>query len=476
MDYFEQEINGIAKNFEAVETSEEKQPEKEKKKGRTKKFKIQDSVNVEKVTFEEKPIQVLERVDINKTLATPSRINRLQKMKEFFSKNKSRTGKLVIPKSLLFTNDNVLSNFGSTQIYDYDDHKDIVGSRRDFTSFSYFINNYTGELQSDIRLSVNKSQVEEDNNLNNLPCLPPDRIMSPIDWTTLEPLSAEESVKDCPPLNINIDEGIEMQPSDMLLPSPGNLIGYNDSLEMKTFENSALTEQHDLSQKITDYDLPAKTKNEVEAKMKNIFMIPLKKLKHRCIFDLPNDEFGELKKRKRDQGKSTLQDLKTGPQARLFKLMEKTNNDPEYDEPFLGFTKEQQKEPMTWMSYKPSNKEMTTLNSLRDRMMSSETDIGRKYSNDSGLEMDSSDNEVTDKKLSENESATDSCYLSLVSGDSTKTDLSTFFKGIESRNNTIDESTEQDESGLQHVEDDTLEESEERVAQMQQSAINVSRI
>lgn len=503
VDYLEQEIHGIAKNFEAIETSEEKQPEKEKKKSRTKKFKIQDSVNVEKVSFEEKPIQILTKADINKTLATPSRINRLQRMKEFFSKNKSKTGKLVIPKSLLFTNDNVLSNFGSTQIHDYDDHKDIVGSRRDFTSFSYFINNCTGELQSDISSSVNNPRVQD------IPCSPIPRSddKSPVDWETrpctpMEPLP-EVCVKDFSEQSINIDEGIEMDESEianmLLAPQPAVKlvdlrvkspsvfppdVNINDTIDMNTFKNSVLTVQHQLNQTVTDFDLPAKIKSDTEAKMRNIFMIPMKKLKHRCLFDLPNDEFGELKKRRKDRHKSTVPDaLKAGPQARLLKSIELMKNNLAYDhdEPFLGFTKEQQQEPLTWINT-PSDNRKITPNSLRDRSMSALTnilgDVGRKYSNDSGLEMDSSDevNESTDKNLSgkqadNNISGGDSCYLSFVSGDSSKTNLSSFFEDIESRNNTVNESEALDGS---EARDDSSEKSEERVAQMQQSAMNVS--
>lgn len=142
VDYLEQEILGIAKNFENIDTSKngDKKEEKEVKKTRTKKYNIKDAINVDKVTFEEKEIVVSSKNDINKTLASPSRITRLQKMKEFFAKNKSKSGKLPIPKSMLLHNDFPVSNFGSTLIHDYDDYKDIVGSRKDFTSYGHFIN------------------------------------------------------------------------------------------------------------------------------------------------------------------------------------------------------------------------------------------------------------------------------------------------------------------------------------------------
>ncbi len=149
VDYLEQEILGIAKNFEQISAEEEKKT-KEVKKTRTKKFTIKDAINIDKVTFEEKEIIAATRNDINKTLASPSRISRLQRMKEFFAKNKTKGGKLPIPKSLLMKDESIISNFGNTIIHDYDDHKDIVGSRKDFKSFSNFIDYTTGELQSEV--------------------------------------------------------------------------------------------------------------------------------------------------------------------------------------------------------------------------------------------------------------------------------------------------------------------------------------
>lgn len=540
VDHLEQEINGIAKNFAAVETSDEQQPEKAAKKSRTKKFKISDSVSLEKVSFEEKPIQVLTKVDINKTLATPSRINRLQKMKEFFAKNKSRTGKLVIPKSMLFTNDYVLSNFGSTQIHDYDDNKDIVGSRRDFTSFSYFVNNSTGELQSDIS-SVNNTQDDDFNTTNQenisdnilSPATPGDRSESPEIWATppSSPFNVdlEQQHEKNSSLSFNIDEGIELDEAEianLLLPKPTvKLIDIritspslflpdlqvNETLiDISVMESSQLDSkpsvENELEQPPIVVSLPAKIGKEAEAKMKNIFMVPLKKLKHRCLFDLPNELFGDLKRKKKDQHMSTALDI-VNRQARVFKpidmMMNNLDIDPD-DEPFIGFTKEMQEASLSSISYTPRPNMSFQNSSVRSRSRSPLNDSLRKYSDDSGLETDCSD-DAADKNLTDdridfdlsenliesdepndsaNETSTsennkntecetetnitsggDSCYHSCLSGDSIKTDLSLFFKDIESRNNTIDE---------REAKDEALEESEERVMQMQQSAMNVS--
>lgn len=530
VDYLEQEINGIAKNFASVETSEEKQPEAIAKKSRTKKFKISDSVNLDKVTFEEKPIQVITKIDINKTLAVPSRINRLQRMKEFFSKNKARTGKLVIPKSLLFTNDYVLSNFGSTQIHDYDDIKEIVGSRRDFTSFSHFINNSTGELQNDISSANIRSQ-DEDFHISNCenisdnilsPTMLENRAESPEIWATppSSPFNSDfenRLEKDSSFMNFNIDEGIELDeigranllmqnnPTvkliDIRIKSP--MMFSSDLKVNDTFDLLELEASHNKSKKQNvDETSPAKKINKVEAQMKNIFMIPLKKLKHRCLFDLPNDIFGELKQRKKGQHKSTVIDA-TNHQARIFKPIERITNqsmDDSEDEPFLGFTKEMQEASLSSICYTSGLKLSSTLNESRSKSPLSGS--VRKYSDDSGLETDCSDdaaeksqtddqtnfdltaneelnetgnetsttiNKTTESETDSciNKSSNDSCYHSCLSGDSNRTDLSSFFNDLELRNKTIDESEA-------HVDEALEEESEERVLQMQQSAINVS--
>lgn len=530
---------GIAKNFEAINTSDEKQPEKEMKKTRTKKFVIKDRVNMEKITFEEKPINVLAKVDINKTLATPSKIDRLQRMKEFFAKNKSRTGKMVIPKNLLFTSDNVLSNFGSTQIYDYDDHKEVVGSRRDFTSFSYFINSVTGELQSEFSLASSNTSNDDfyiSNRENmeicedtSVPSTPVERFQSPVDWTTRpstpaifrEPSAEVESLtsnreKDWE-LNINIDEGIEMdevEKASMLLPiqpmvklidirvrSPSLFppdLQVNQNIDMDGFDRSILSVQEELANNVTDFDLPSKMrKNLNEIQIRNIFLIPLKKLKHKCIFDLPNDEYGELKRRKRDQHKPMgIDPLQR--QLRVFKPLDFGCSNDLDDGPFLGFTKEQQLVPMNsinlFLIVQPTSPKHDNNKSPTESM--------RKFSNDSGLETDCSlersnkdHTTLTDFNAPSNDpqddddassyvtacetlndcdidnniniNGGDSCYQSLASGDSTgKSDLTSFFKDIESRNCTINE--------IEKEKNESVNESEETVLQMQQSAINVS--
>lgn len=545
VDYLEQEIHGIAKNFEAVDqASNELKPEKEeKKKTRTKKFVIKDRVNLEKTSFEEVPIRVLQRIDINKTLALPSKINRLQKMKEFFAKSKSRSGKLVIPKTLLFNNDFVLSNFGSTQIYDFDDYKEVVGSRRDFTSFSYFVNSGTGELQSDLNVTTNTHHCDDDYHTGNNLSIPQLRAESPDIWedalshvseTPSRPNSPvmnfelseiENNAKDPKEFNINLDEGIgldEEERANLLLPiqpivrlidfrvkSPNLFpsdIEVNDSVEIDNFQNSVLTIPHEMTEGVTDFSLPSTMrKGGTDLKLKNFLMIPLKKLQHRCIFDLPNDDYGELKKLKREQFKPSALDL-TMRQMRAFKTLEMMKaQEAKSDEPFRGFTTEEQQQPLTYFPH-----QLAKNNRCRSRSPLSE----RKYSNDSGFEIDSAEETVNNGNLSEpsdvissdppcsisasdsltinttsdlkpeasnanissGDSCYHSCYNSLASGDSMKTDLSSFFKDIESQNNTADDSNVLDDSGAPNdtcVTDESMQESEERVLQMQQSAVNV---
>lgn len=592
VDYLEQEIHGIAKNFEAVGENDEPKPEiEEKKKRRTKKFLIKDGVNLEKTSFDEKPIQVLPRVDINKTLAVPSKINRLQRMKEFFSNNKSKSGKIVIPKNMLFTNDFVLSNFGSTQIYDFDDSKEVVGSRRDFTSFSYFVNSSTGELQSDVSASNASSRDDNFDRVRNEDTIPDLRVESPVDWDvarsktpsrpntpdrrSVTPISQLEPAE--PPnitvdkdinLNINLDEGIEIcdeeraslllqiQPAIRLIDvrqrSPSVVppdLRLNETVDVTNFDNPLVVQENDPAPAV-EFEMPRTPTKE--KKMINMLMIPLKKLQHRCAFDLPNDEYGELKKQKREQFKSTMTDL-SKRQARAFKTTEMLKSMLEQNEPpFLGFTVEQQQQPMNFYPDSPVR---------RPRSRSPMTE--RKLSNDSGVENDIEDDamnfeisedltlmpEASDKELessiapetndqgqdsshtsetdikelessleasalahetdnevsnildvsagdsmlntsfeasqvtesgaestvnssseqqletSNNISSGDSCYQSLMSGESSKTDMSSFFKDIESQNNTLESEDQLEASCV---------DSEENVLQMQQSAVNVS--
>lgn len=566
VDYLEQEISGMAKNFEDVGVTDESNGKKtnETKKTRTKKFFIHDSVNIRKVTFDEKEIAESSREEIIKTLPEPTRINLLQKMKEFFSKAKSKTGKTVVPKKLLFTSDFVTPNFGATQIYDYDDQKDIVGSRKDFTCFSYYINNFTGELQNEVNYGL-QIRIEDDGPIHpeidldhvfspnfSRPETPNDRMQSPIDFFMSPPrspdmtkinLTDEMSVlreDNASPVcvlsqqnvqiqqtkydhdlsHLNIDEGIDMDDDrcSILLPdvpsSPTVKVFNPPTSVFPAFPKEILS---------TDFDLPSSIREEVaELKIVNIFMVPLKKLKHKCAFSLPDDEYGDLKRMKKDQSRNH-EDLPLR-QTRIFNpfdiMKEATdigtseNANTNGDEPdFLGFTEEQQKESASDLNLKV---ESTDINNTLQH------DLSRKNSNDSGfdesctkesdtfepcsIDMDDSKENLRDSineqsqkhrdsidldephaSLSDininlsneletesniNISGGDSCYQSYVSGESTKTELSAFFRDIESINKLVDEQQEIEN----HVDEETLKQSEERVKMMQQSAMNVSNI
>ena len=513
------------KNFKVLETEESSKPEKELKKTRTKKFIIKDRVNLDKPSFEECPINVLTKIDINKTIAVPSKIDRLEKMKDFFTKNRSKNGKLVVPKKLSFMNDFVISNFGSTQIYDYDDNKDIVGSRRDFASFSFYINPSSGELQSDLENSNENDFPNESRENSDSRAVSPDcRGSSPMDWTRpetpvdlhiLSQTTSQPGTSDpesTPLSNINIiDEGIEVdafEKSNMLLPvtSPADF----DILRLFLLENeSAIDPKSEFEPVKLVEESQTEQENPPEVQIKNIFMVPLKKLKHRCVFDLPFEEYGEMKRMKKDQGKGSA--MEPMRQARLFNPFEQMRQanitcHPE-DPPFLGFTKAQQCEPMTKFSYKftqkPSrDRSRSPMNVSDDIEMTMDEDI-----NLSGTEVNSScdqtslnvscDQNKYDSLISNassnvdqtstvntteasqntsvdtmdestnvlNVSGGDSCYQSLASGDSVKHEMSSFFKDIESRNTTIVESEEKE---------DEVNESDEIVKHMRQSAANVS--
>lgn len=559
VDYLEQEITGMAKNFEDVGITDESSVKKtESKKSRTKKFFIHDGVNISKVTFEEKQITESGREEVIKTLPEPTRINLLQKMKEFFSKSRSKTGKTVVPKKLLFTSDFVTPNFGATQIYDYDDQKDIVGSRKDFTCFSYYINNYTGELQNEVNYAL-QIRIEEDASMHpeidldhvfspnfSRPETPNDRMQSPIDFFMSPPRSPEiaeinqkseisilrednaafcnlleknvqilQSKYDHDLSHLNIDEGIEMDDDrcSILLPdvpsSPTVKVFSLNTNVFPAFPKEILS---------TDFDLPSSMKEEVaESKIVNVFMIPLKKLKHKCAFSLPDEEYGDLKRMKKEQSK-TNEDLPLR-QTRIFNpfdIMKEVapKENMNCDEPdFLGFSDEQQNESARDFNLNAENTDIDKI---------SQNDLSRKNSNDSGfdenctsefdtlapdsidMEEDSKENLIdsineqsqkhrdsidldepyamtSDINISisnqlENQSninisGGDSCYQSYVSGESSKTELSAFFRDIESRNKLIDEQQEIENQ----VDEETLKQSEERVKMMQQSAMNVSK-
>lgn len=525
VDYLEQEILGIAKNFENIETSKngDKKEEKEVKKTRTKKYNIKDAINFDKVTFEEKEIVVSSKNDINKTLASPSRITRLQKMKEFFAKNKSKSGKLPIPKSMLLHNDFPVSNFGSTLIHDYDDYKDIVGSRKDFTSYGHFINCTTGELQSDINFYPKSTQRDDFLLLEPPPVVSQtitnDKVINDISDITPptpppSPLFNNEEASEKVPSddsNINIDEGIEMDdsldrsslllsplehefkltdilresPSLFPIPQPPAAQPQEQSSEFVpfSFDKSIIPIREALLNNINDFELPVTIRKEVgENNIANILMIPLKRLKHKCLFDLPDNEFKEMKRRKLDQWKSTVQPEIINP--RVFKVidMQSVQSDKNLqrmgsddDAPFLGFTEEQQNKSLASIdmdsSLLPSPHYLSKLNKS-DLRKSTNEDSGFEsdYVNTSNDDISSPSHEADDTQKSLEVSGVDSCYQSLVSGasgETSKLDVTSF----------LDEySTKLDETDCmqQSSNDQSQLESEERVQLMKQSAMNVS--
>lgn len=497
-------------------------------------------------------------------------------MKDFFARNKEKSGKIAIPKSMLLTNEVAVTNFGTTQIHDYDDYKDIVGSRRDFTSFSFYINSCTGELQNDLNFSkqaktddylvidhenhaqqdVVTSSVNDNTLMNhsNNDALNPDENASddllnvsddlinddcgdftpPATPTTPNlPLSGKVT-----PINLNLDEGIEMdidQSSLLLQPQP--IIKINDIMRQSpsllsdmtandyvvmNFTRSILTVLDKIKNSASDFTLPDKIKTEVgESRMKNIFMIPIKRLKHKCLFDLPDNEFRELKRRKLDQHKSTVVDQPQNRQNRIFKILDLLKNcnvptlnssmidDEDEDTPFLGFTKDEQNESQ-FLIPKNTNKNATinnshqiTINNNNSLINENPQTLLRKVSNDSGYtstsECINSSNDIEDSTFNDeissrlnsidetddsanknlNISGTDSCYQSLVSGQSgcdenstTNVNASSFMDDYRVGNSTENElelsnnnETEQELTSL---------ESEERIQLMRQSAINVS--
>jgi hypothetical protein len=576
VDCLEQEILGVAKNFERVEAEAsadgtDKEPKEAAKKTRTKKYTIKDGVNMDKILFEEKEIIIAVKDDINKELPVPSKISRLQKMKDFFARNKEKSGKIAIPKSMLLTNEVAVTNFGSTQIHDYDDYKDIVGSRRDFTSFSFYINSCTGELQNDLNFSkqtktddylvidhehqaqldvvaspVNDNAIINHSNDDAL-ITSNDTLINTTDdlindvsneindftppatpTTPNSPLSGKVT-----PINLNLDEGIEMDidQSSLLLPtqpiikindiirqSPNLLpdMNVNDCVVMN-FTRSILTVIDKIKDSASDFSLPDKIKSEVgESRMKNIFMVPIKRLKHKCLFDLPDSEFRELKRRKLDQYKSTVAEQPQNRQSRVFKILdllkncnlESLNSSTELDNededmPFLGFTKDEQNESQFLLPSYNSKTTNTTMNSHQttiDNSLINENPqtLLRKVSNDSGytsecinssneIEDSNNDDEISSRLNSIDEedsgqknlniSGTDSCYQSLASGQSgsdecstTNVNASSFIDEFKIGNSTeidLELSTEKDQEL-------TSLESEERIQQMRQSAINVS--
>jgi len=563
----------VAKNFERVEAEtsngkDNKEQKESAKKTRTKKYTIKDGVNIDKILFEEKDIIIAVKDDINKDLPVPCKISRLQKMKDFFARNKEKSGKIAIPKSMLLTNEVAVTNFGSTQIHDYDDYKDIVGSRRDFTSFSFYINSCTGELQNDLNFSkqtktddylvidhehqaqldvvaspVNDNAIINHSNDDAL-ITSNDTIINTTDdlinddndftppatpQTPNTPLSGKVT-----PINLNLDEGIEMDidQSSLLLPTQP-IIKVNDIIRQSpslfsnmnindyvvmNFTRSILTVIDKIKDSASDFTLPDKIKTEVgESRMKNIFMIPIKRLKHKCLFDLPDSEFRELKRRKLDQYKSTVGDQQPqNRQSRIFKILDLLKNcnleslnssneleNEDEDMPFLGFTKDEQNESQFLIPMYNSKNTNATNNSHQttiDNSLINENPqtLLRKVSNDSGYTSEcinssnedssfNNDDEISSRlnSIDEEDSAqknlnisgTDSCYQSLTSDQSgsdecsTNNNVSSFIDEFK-----VGNSTENSELELSNDKEQELTslESEERIQQMRQSAINVS--
>lgn len=544
----------MAKNFEDVGVTNDDSSQfgekkiNDAKKLRTRKYVIHDSVNIRKLSFEEKTIIEVDSDVIIKSFSPPSRINPLQKMKDYFSK-KVKPGKTLIPKKLLSTSEHVTPNFGDSLIYDYDDEKEIVGSRKDFTCFSYYINNFTGELQGEVNYSLQirfdeDQSLQADMNLDNLftpnfsrPSTPfsnETRIQSPLNWLS-PPRSPSHSISEnvdresltCDHnivieknskddlSHLNIDEGIEVDDfdkSNILLPESPNLS------RIFSFEPTSIiipsTKDTQSVENLKDLVQSDFTEKEVEEKrIINLFMIPMKKLKHKCAFSLPNEEYRELKRRKKEHYK--FDDNSLSKQIRVFNPFEmfKEANSGTFEqvrnaqlkdeEEFFGFTKHEQIIASNFFEKTPPFNYITQSLYNNKSLDIIESDTSRKSSNDSGfddnceemssinlinsselaLKKNSIDLDITEECISDvninndsyiNESiqisGTDSCYQSLASGESTKTELSSFFRDIESRNKEINEREE-----IENQEDEeTLKAYEERVQVMQQNAMNVS--
>lgn len=574
VDFLEQEILGVAKNFEQISTETTEGQEKEDKpkdpvkKTRTRKYAIKDGVNLEKTTFEEIEIRVLTKNDINKSLAVPSKLSRLQKMKDFFAKNKAKSGKLAIPKSMMFSDSAVVSNFGSTLIHDYDDNKDIVGSRKDFASFSYYINSSTGELENDLNFAnkqkntsesffeprdnvISHTTAEEINSINENRDKEIDEIRAftpPPTPTTPSLLSPAHSEKaSLAELNISIDEGIDLdqlsednhilspiQPviklHDFLRQSPNifpDLLRMNEPIDINFSRSVAAV--IDKLKEVSDFSLPTSIKTDVlEVRMKNIFMVPLKKLKHKCLFDLPanDEEFRELKRRKIEQFKPTSQAIEP-LNKRVFKLLDlykdcsilkpstalRIGDEEGEDTPFLGFTKDEQNESLFYIPNNNSNlppfsQPQTVSSDITDSNINDSTNHTsmRKESNDSGFESEYINTTNEDSTMNQDESCqheisnineedeasvnkegssineqinisgADSCIgSSLASGISDKDEknasMPSFYEEFNVKNSTANEEKELELS----QENQSALESEERVKLMRQSAINVAK-
>ena len=341
------------------------------KKTRVKKFLIKDKVIIFQISFEEKNINIQEKQNINKTLTMPRILSKMRKMKQFYAKNKENNGKLAMPKSCQLLNDRAgkSTTFGSDLIYDYD-QSDVVGSRKDFASHCHIIDPYSGELLKDLNFnnseSIQNIQENETHRINQHADFMSDNetsftpTISNDENSILRNCEANNSYLTlCNPdssilpeqqscasimsqLSINLDEGIDVSdPLDLLLASPKltiNILKLTTSPEMiecylntkRKMEdsNSLLTRSfYETRDRIlnspSEFVLPLQIQSTVaDSRLRNILMIPVQKLKHKCAFDLPGSEFFMYKKMKMNQHKSTVEDATT---KRMFKTIDCCN-------------------------------------------------------------------------------------------------------------------------------------------------------
>lgn len=366
VDYLLQEAFQMSENLSKSQETEKDNSTIEKK-SRVKKFQIKDKVSICMISFEIKTINVQEKQDINKTLTMPSKLSTKRKMKEFYLKNKQNNGKLAMPKSCQLLNDTAAmsSTFGTNIIYDYD-QSDVVGSRKDFASHCHIIDPYTGELLQDLRFN-NSEAIQNTQSISTHRSNQQTDFMSDIE-APFSPINEdctlqndEESNRSLPqindyynpdftaqltsprltsPLSINLDEGIDVSDSlDLLLTSPrltvsvlklttsqemiDNYLNTKKMMECKSeslFINSFCEVRDRILESSSDFVLPLHIQSTVaDSRLRNILMVPLQKLKHKCAFDLPANEFMVLKKMKLDQHKSTVEDV---PSKRMFKTID----------------------------------------------------------------------------------------------------------------------------------------------------------
>ncbi|CAO1442646.1 unnamed protein product [Diamesa tonsa] len=472
VDYILQEAYGISDNLSKHQETDKDNPTIVKK-TRVKKYVIKDKVSVFAISFDLKVINVQEKKDINKTLTMPSKLTKLRQIREFYSKNKQNNGKLAMPKSCQLINDTAAmsSTFGTNIIYDYD-QSDVVGSRKDFASHCNIIDPYSGELLKD--LCFNNSDVIRNMQNINTPSNQQPNFMSDNE-DSLSHMTTNDEANNCslPPINdhynpdltdaqqspvrltsplsINLDEGIDVTELDILLTSPRlsvNVLKLSTSQEMidnylntkKNMEcsNSLLTNSfYEVRESIlnspTNFVLPNHIKIAVaDCRLRNILMIPLQKLKHKCAFDLPANEYMVHKKMKLNQHKSTVEDVSS---KRMFKTIDCSKASEIIREcsvaldspPCFGFSNDELEEsPQTVHETTPLQLLIKSEDDELRARSRSRTPTGtlcphRQSSDsfDSGLGNDSIN--ITDTMIDFGEDLdrtkrTDSCYQSMVSG------------------------------------------------------------